>query len=99
MEKHARARLTIGLIAGATFLVTFDGGAVVMALPRLGSDLGGPLARLQLVMTAFLLANSVALLPAGRVGDLFGRDRVWTFGVALFVAASALCGAMPGLRS
>src|SRR5262249_42305861 len=51
----------------------------------------------QWVMTAFLLVSCTALLPAGRIGDVYGRDRAWRAGVALFTVASGACAIMPGL--
>jgi EmrB/QacA subfamily drug resistance transporter len=77
---------------------TFDGAAVQMALPVLNRQLGANgAAAVQWVMTAFLLVATATLLPAGRIGDLYGRDRAWRAGVAVFALASAACALMPGL--
>lgn len=97
MERLGGPRRALVAVSAGTFLVTFDGAAVQMALPALRHDLGAPLSQLHWVMTAFLLVSTAALLPAGRAGDLYGRARVWRAGVALFVVASAAAALMPGL--
>ncbi|HEX2568195.1 MAG TPA: MFS transporter [Polyangia bacterium] len=94
MEKPGRALL---VVAVGTFLVTFDGSAVQMALPTFTRDLHASLLDSQWIMTAFLLVSTAGLLPAGRAGDLWGRARVWHAGLGLFVVGSALCATASGL--
>lgn len=94
MTNPGRALL---VVAVGTFLVTFDGAAVQMALPMLNRDLQASLLDSQWIMTAFLLVSTAGLLPAGRAGDLWGRGRVWRAGLGLFVVGSALCATASGL--
>ncbi len=93
----ARSKLALLAVAAGTFMVTFDGAAVELALPVLRREFDRPLTDVQWVMTGFLLASTAVLLPAGRAGDVFGRARVWRAGVVLFVAASAAAAFMPNL--
>src|SRR2546430_2027531 len=92
-----RSSATLLVVAVGTFVVTFDGAAVQMALPALHRELRVGVPAVQWVMTAFLLVSTAALVPAGRVGDVVGRERAWRAGIALFALASALCAVMPNL--
>src|SRR5215831_7363213 len=92
-----RTSATLLAVAVGTFMVTFDGAAIQMVLPVLHRELDTGVYAVQWVMTAFLLIGTAALLPAGRIGDVYGRDRVWRAGIGLFAIASALCSVMPGL--
>ena len=70
-----RSTATLLAVATGTFVATFDGAAVQMALPVLHAELGEPLHAVQWVMTAFLLVSTAALLPAGRLGDVYGEPQ------------------------
>jgi EmrB/QacA subfamily drug resistance transporter len=78
-------------------MVIFDGSAVQMTLPVVQQSLGGSIPEVQWTMTAFLLVSTSTLLPAGRAGDVLGRERVWRAGIAVFVVSSILCAAAPSL--
>src|SRR5262249_50642966 len=84
-------------VTAMSFMTTFDGSAVQLALPRLSRELGAPVDEVHWVMTAFLLVSSSTLIQAGRLGDVLGRERVWRAGVLIFSAASAAARLMPGL--
>ncbi len=68
-----------------------------MVLPALHQHFHGPIERVQWIMTAMLLASTASFLPAGRLGDRYGRDRVWQWGMLLFSAASLVCMVSDGL--
>jgi MFS family permease len=84
-------------VTAMSFMTTFDGSAVQLALPRLGRELGVDVDEVHWVMSAFLLVSSSTLIQAGRLGDVLGRERVWRAGVLLFVLASAAAMGLPGL--
>lgn len=84
-------------VAAASFMTAFDGAAVQLILPVVVEELDAEVDSAHWIMTAFLLMSSATLLQAGRAGDVLGRERVFRFGVALFVVASSLCAVMPGL--
>jgi MFS family permease len=90
---------TVALVALilSSALVTLDGTAVNVALPAIGRDLGARFSQLQWITDASLLMLAILLLPAGIVGDRFGRRRVTTLGLAAFAATSAACGVAPGV--
>lgn len=76
----------------AQFMNVVDSSVVNVALPALQQDLGLSQADLTWVVDAYLIAFGSFLLPAGRLGDLLGRRRVFLIGVAIFTAASVACG-------
>ncbi|ROO84467.1 EmrB/QacA subfamily drug resistance transporter [Actinocorallia herbida] len=85
-------RGTMPVLLTATFMTTLDVFIVNVALPALRDDLGAGTAALEWVVAGFGLALASGLITGGRLGDLFGRRRVLGIGLALFTAASVLCG-------
>jgi EmrB/QacA subfamily drug resistance transporter len=90
-----RSRQFIGpvvAIGGVQLIAAMDGPVVVFALPRIQNELGLSDATRAWVITAYLLTFGGLILLGGRLGDAFGRKRTFIAGVALFTAASAMCG-------
>ena len=77
-------------------MVILDGTVVTVALPSIQRDLGFSAADLTWVVGAYLAPFGGLLLLAGRLGDLFGRRRVFLAGLLIFTVASALCGLATG---
>jgi MFS family permease len=75
-----------------------DGTVVNVALPALQSALHATLSDVQWVVESYALFLAALLLIGGTLGDLYGRRKVFAIGVALFSAASALCGCSPDIR-
>jgi EmrB/QacA subfamily drug resistance transporter len=73
-------------------MIILDGTIVTVALPEIQRDLGFSPSGLAWVVNAYLIAFGGLLLLAGRLGDLIGGKRVFLAGLAVFVAASLLCG-------
>ncbi len=84
----------IVLLTGA-FLPAFDFFVVNVALPAMHSDLGASPADMELVVAGYGLAFAVLLVTGGRLGDLYGRKRLFMLGMTGFTIASALCGLAP----
>jgi EmrB/QacA subfamily drug resistance transporter len=80
------------LVCAAQLMIVLDGTIVNVALPAIQGSLGFSQAGLSWVVNAYLLTFGGFLLLGGRAGDLFGRRRVFAFGLALFTFASLLCG-------
>ncbi|WP_313364167.1 MFS transporter, partial [Pseudomonas sp.] len=79
------------LLVGA-FLPPLDFFIVNVALPSIQADLGtGPSAE-QLVIASYATLYAVTLITGGRLGDLYGRGRMFFIGLLGFAAASLLCG-------
>jgi EmrB/QacA subfamily drug resistance transporter len=73
-------------------MIILDGTIVNVALPTIQSDLGFSQSSLAWVVNSYLIAFGGLLLLAGRLGDLIGRKRILLAGLAVFTAASLLCG-------
>ena len=73
------------------FLAALDSAIVAAALPTIVGELGG-LAHLSWVVTAYLLAQTIATPLYGKLGDLYGRKRVLQIATVIFLVGSALCG-------
>ncbi|WP_217170031.1 MFS transporter [Streptomyces sp. AC512_CC834] len=85
-----RDRLVLFVLCAAQFMVALDFSVLNVALPVLGADLGMSTSALQWAVTAFALPSGGFLLLFGRMGDLYGRRRLFLAGLALFGAASLL---------
>jgi EmrB/QacA subfamily drug resistance transporter len=88
---------TLALVAAimGTFVAGLDSTVVNVALPAIRDDLGGGLAGQQWVSNAYLLTLGSLILVGGSLGDVLGERRVFTWGVAGFGVASALCAVAP----
>ena len=79
----------------ASTMAFSDMTIVNVALPVLQKNLGASFAEVQWVVEAYTLVLSALILVGGAVGDLFGRRRVFSIGIAIFAVASAACGLAP----
>jgi EmrB/QacA subfamily drug resistance transporter len=75
------------------FILMLDSTVVTLALPSIRTDVGADAEQLQWVVNGYLLTIAVLVVTAGRVGDMFGRKRVFLAGLTLFAAGSVLSGA------
>jgi EmrB/QacA subfamily drug resistance transporter len=73
-------------------MIVVDATVVNVALPSIQNDLGFSQSNLAWVVNGYLIAFGGLLLLAGRMGDLLGQRRIFLLGLALFTAASLLCG-------
>ncbi|MFB8754777.1 MFS transporter [Streptomyces nigra] len=85
-----RDKLVLFVLCAAQFMVALDFSVLNVALPVLGADLGMDRSALQWAVTAFALPSGGFLLLFGRIGDLYGRRRLFLVGLGLFAAASVL---------
>jgi EmrB/QacA subfamily drug resistance transporter len=85
-------RLALPVLLAGTFLVVLDFFIVNVALPSLQRELHAGADTLEWVVAGYGLTFAALLLGAGRLGDRFGRRRVYGLGVALFTLTSAACG-------
>src|ERR1700728_5380915 len=87
-----RRWLALFVVCLAMLMNAVDGTVVNVALPKIQHDLHFTQANLAWVIAAYLVAFAGFLLLAGRLGDLVGRKKVFLGGLAVFTAASAVCG-------
>src|SRR5947209_15407846 len=95
----ARARWTtsrwlpLPVVLAGTFMVVLDFFIVNVALPSMQSELHASNGTIEWVVAGYALTSAIFVIAAARLGDRFGRRRVFSLGLALFTLASAACGA------
>ncbi|MGP4110544.1 DHA2 family efflux MFS transporter permease subunit [Streptomyces sp. 4N509B] len=95
---HGRGSLwlSMGALLLGMFLAALDQTIVATALPTIVSDLGG-MDHLSWVVTAYLLAATAGTPLWGKLGDQYGRKRLFQGAIVLFLVGSALCGTAQGM--
>jgi len=76
----------------ASFIFPFMGSSVNVALPSIGRELSLDAVTLGWIATAYILASATLLVPFGRIADIHGRKKVFTYGVIVFTVSSFLSG-------
>jgi EmrB/QacA subfamily drug resistance transporter len=85
--------LALPVVLAGTFMVVLDFFIVNVALPSMQSELRASDSAIEWVIAGYASTSAVFVITAGRLGDRFGRRRVFSLGLALFTLASAACGA------
>ncbi len=88
----------LAVLMCGTFLVVLDFFIVNVALPSMQRDLHASDSGLEWVVAGYGLTFSALLIAVTRLGDRWGRRRMFSWGTALFVVASAACGAAPTME-
>src|SRR6476659_6961816 len=86
---------TLGAMCFALFMIMLDNTVVNVALPSIQRDLHTSLSALEWTINAYTLTFAVLLVTGGRLGDIFGRRRMFLFGVVTFALSSAAIGFSP----
>ena len=86
---------TLGAMCFALFMIMLDNTVVNVALPSIQRDLHASLAALEWTVNAYTLTFAVLLVTGGRLGDIFGRRRMFIFGVVVFGLSSLAIGFAP----
>jgi EmrB/QacA subfamily drug resistance transporter len=87
---------TLAAMCFALFMIMLDNTVVNVALPSIQEDLDATLSGLEWTVNAYTLTFAVLLVTGGRLGDIFGRRRMFLFGVIVFSISSAAIGLAPG---
>lgn len=88
---HAEIQVIMGALMLAMLLAALDQSIVATALPKIASQLHG-LNKLSWVATAYLLTSAIVTPIYGKIGDLYGRKRIFQIAIVIFLFGSALCG-------
>jgi len=89
-EDKSLKRSVLLVATFAAFLTPFLGSAVNLALPSIGKEFNANAISLSWVISSFILASAIFLLPFGRLGDIIGRKKVFTYGIILFTISTFL---------
>ena len=84
--------IAFGVLLGAGFMNLLDLTIVNVALPSLQTAFSATTSQIEWVVAAYILVFALGLLPAGRLGDIYGRRALFISGVTVFTIGSALCG-------
>jgi len=84
--------LIFGVAVMGTFMAVLDSSIVNVALPVIAASLGVELTTIQWVVSAYLLVITILLPLFGKVGDMYGRRRIFLLGFVIFMIGSLLCG-------
>jgi EmrB/QacA subfamily drug resistance transporter len=88
---HRSARQAALIVATlASFLGPFMGSSVNVALPSIGRDFAMSAVLMSWINTAFLLSAATLTVPFGRLGDIYGRKKIYWTGILIFTMASVL---------
>src|SRR5215208_7267208 len=92
---HPNRWSILALILAVECMDLLDGTIVNVAAPAIRGDLGAGLSALQWIAGGYALTFAVGLITGGRLGDTYGRRRLFLLGVPGFATASLLCGLAP----
>ena len=90
MTQQVSRSATLMVVCTAHFLMPFMMSAVGVALPAIGRDFSASAMQLGLVETAYVLSASIFLLAMGRMGDIYGRRRIFQYGIVIFTIVGGL---------
>ncbi|HEY3481920.1 MAG TPA: MFS transporter, partial [Streptomyces sp.] len=91
---HARQKM-LAVLLGGQFLANVDTAIANVATPSIRAGLGASAGASTLVVSAYIVAFAVLMVPGARLGSTHGRRRTFLIGLALFTAASLACGLAP----
>ncbi|MFJ3198914.1 MFS transporter [Streptomyces sp. NPDC086989] len=89
---HRRRWLALAIVMTASFMDLVDVTIVNIAIPSMRQDFGASTSAIQWITAGYALAFAAGLITGGRLGDIYGRKRLFLVGVAGFTVASLLCG-------
>jgi EmrB/QacA subfamily drug resistance transporter len=95
LSEENRRWWTLAAMCFALFMVMLDNTVVNVALPSIQRSFDASLSSLEWTINAYSLSFAVFLVTGGRLGDIFGRRKVFLIGVVVFAAASATIGFAP----
>lgn len=93
IELNKEIKYTVLIISiTSSFLTAFLGSAMNVALPQIGKELLIDAVLLTWINTSYLLSTTIFLVPFGRLSDIYGRRKIFSYGVSIFTIVSFLCG-------
>jgi MFS family permease len=93
-EKQTRNAALL-LSAMSAFMTAFMGSSVNILLPSIAGEFGMNALQISWVVTAYILSTAIFLVPFGRLSDIYGRKRIFFYGMCLFALITLLIGVVP----
>ncbi len=84
-------------VALSSFLMPYMGSSINVALPTIGKEFSVDAILLNWVVTSYFLASVVFLIPFGKIADMYGRKRIFSYGLIVFLIASLLSAFSPSV--
>ncbi|MEU8860891.1 MFS transporter [Streptomyces umbrinus] len=91
-EADRRRWFALAIVMTAAFMDLVDVTIVNVAIPSIQRDEGASFSHIQWITAGYALAFAAGLITGGRLGDIYGRKRLFLIGIGGFTLASALCG-------
>ncbi|MBM9616971.1 MFS transporter [Desulfobulbus rhabdoformis] len=88
---------TLWAVSLSVFMVPFMISSVNIALPDIQAEFSVNAVLLSWIATAYLLASGVVLVPAGKLGDIYGRKKIFTIGIAVFTVFTVATAFAPSI--
>jgi EmrB/QacA subfamily drug resistance transporter len=95
MDGDAQKRSVLIVATVTAFLTPIMGASINIALPVIGQELAMDAVLLGWVATAFLLTVAMFIVPFGRIADIYGRKKIFTYGMAIYTIGSFLSAIAP----
>ena len=95
VSSPSHSSIVLGIVMLGTLMGALDSTIVLLAFPVINDSLHSDLATSLWIILAYLIVLAVATTQMGRIGDLYGRSRIFNLGFVIFTVGSALCGLSP----
>jgi EmrB/QacA subfamily drug resistance transporter len=92
VELDQRRWITLAIVLTASFMDLVDVTIVNVAIPSIRQDIDASFTHIQWITAGYTLAFAAGLITGGRLGDIYGRKRIFLIGITGFTVASAMCG-------
>lgn len=83
-------RVTLIVTALSVFITPFMSSSINVALPAIGEEFGVDAVILGWIASSYLLSTAVCVLPGGKLGDMYGRKKIFIYGISLYTFSSLL---------
>lgn len=90
MKKGSSKNYALLVAVLASFVTPFMGSSINIAIPSIGNDFVITAIMLSWIPTSYLLSLAIFLIPFGRIADIYGRKKIFTYGIVIFTIASLI---------
>ncbi len=90
-----RSWLPLGILGAAQFVMVLDSSVMNVSISQIVADLNTSIQGVQTAITMYTLVMAAFMLVGAKLGDMFGRDRIFAIGLAVYACGSLIDGAEP----